>query len=118
MRPIGTAWFERIGRNESVCRARPGALAVLLRNRRPPAAPLPDGQGIDPLGQSQIEVGEAAAVVGGEVDHHPVPDVAPFGVVVQLFGGQGHLGHEPEGLGEIGEAQFAVEFAFLQGPGG
>ena len=38
--------------------------------------------------------------------------------MVQLFRSQGHPGHEAEGLGEIGEAQLAVEFALLQGPGG
>ncbi len=54
--------------------------------------------------------------MGGELNHHPVPGVEPFGVMTHSFGDQGHAAHEAEGLIEIGKAQLAVEFPVDQGP--
>lgn len=39
----------------------------------------------------------------GEQDIDPVPDVRPFGVMIVLFGQQGHSRHEPECRREIGK---------------
>ena len=56
--------------------------------------------------------------MGGELDHDPVPDVAPFGVMPQGFGDERDTAHEAEGFVEIGEAQFPVQLAVHQAPPG
>jgi len=56
--------------------------------------------------------------MGGEGNRHPIPDIAPFGVVAQRLCRQCHPNHEAEGLREISEAEGALQFALHQRPGG
>lgn len=58
-----------------------------------------------------------AGVVRRQADADAVIDVGPLRVVVSGFGGEGHLGHEGEGGGEIGETEFGVQGVVLGSPG-
>lgn len=66
-------------------------------------------QGINAPGEVHIQSREAPGVVGGEGDAHPVPDIAPFRVMAQLLGCQGHPAHEAEGLGEVAETELPLK---------
>src|SRR5690606_19902325 len=63
------------------------------------------GQPIHPGGELEIELGETARVVGGEADIHPVVDVRPVGMVVQLLCRERGPCHEAECLAEILEGE-------------
>src|SRR5271166_4446399 len=53
------------------------------------------------LGECYVALGDAAGVMGGQDHFHGLVDVAPFRVMVVLFGHQRRAGHEAEGLVEI-----------------
>jgi hypothetical protein len=64
---------------------------------------------VDVPGQGQVLAGEAARVVGGQAHVHAVVDVEPLRVVVVPLRMEGDLGHEAEGLVEIGKAEAAAD---------
>src|SRR5262245_52981190 len=55
--------------------------------------------------QRDVLFGDAAGIVRGERDGDAVVDVEPFGVMVVLVGVERRVGHEAEGLVEIGELE-------------
>ncbi len=78
----------------------------------------PFGEFFEFGGEHDVLGGDAAGVVGGEVDDDAIPDVGPFGVVFHGFDGNGGGGHEAEGVDEIGEGVFAVQLSIEQRPAG
>lgn len=78
----------------------------------------PFGQFFEFAGEHDVLGGDTAGVVGGEVDDDAIPDVGPFRVVFHGLNSDGGGGHEAEGVHEIGEFVFAVEFAVCEGPAG
>ncbi len=74
----------------------------------PAAAP---NQGFHSTGKVEVQPGNAAGVVGGQVDADGFIDVVPFGVVVHLFRYQRDPGHETNGLDKIPENKSFVEFS-------
>jgi len=52
-----------------------------------------------------VALRQPARVVRGQQNVDPVPHIRPFGVMIGLFGGQRHAGHERKGFGEIGEQE-------------
>ena len=61
------------------------------------------------LGELDVEPGDAAGVMGRQHHLHRLVDVAPFRVMVALFGDQRGAGHEAEGLVEILEGEGALD---------
>lgn len=59
-----------------------------------------------------------ACVVGGEVDGHTVPHVAPIGMMVLFFCMKCHFGHECESLGKIDEFEFRLQLVVVFSPHG
>src|SRR4051812_11901927 len=59
------------------------------------------GDPVHGLGELDIQLGDAAGVVGRQHHLYRLVNVLPFRVVVVLLGDQGCAGHEPEGLVEI-----------------
>src|ERR1700759_654648 len=59
------------------------------------------GDRVHRLGELDIVVGDAAGVMGGQHDLHRLVDIAPFRMVVVLFGNQRRPRHEPERLAEV-----------------
>src|SRR5579871_496748 len=57
--------------------------------------------GVHRLGKLDVPLRHAAGVMGRELDLYRLVNVAPFGVVVDLFGHQSGPRHEAEGLVEI-----------------
>jgi len=76
------------------------------------------GQPVHRGGQLEIEPRESSGVVRRELHRDPVPGVRPVRVVVHLLGGESGAGHEAEGLGEVGEPEFAPELAGGEQPAG
>jgi hypothetical protein len=62
--------------------------------------------------------GDAAGIVGGEIDTDPVVDVEPFRVMIHFLNAHSGDGHEADGVGEIGELKLAMEFGVFDGPTG
>ena len=73
---------------------------------------------INSASQLHVQVGQAARVVGDQINAHTVPHVAPLGVMVHGFGDQGHLGHKPKGLHKVGKDKVAVQSSINQLPVG
>ena len=73
---------------------------------------------VDARGKSDVFPGESAGAVGGEQDVDPVPDIAPFRVVIGLFGKRRDAGHEGEGFAEVAkpEASGNAAAAFVPAP--
>lgn len=69
---------------------------------------------VDVPRQINIALRDAAGVMRGQDNVHPIVDIAPFRVVVGLFGEERYLGHEGEGLAEVFEF---VAFADGVAPG-
>src|SRR4051812_47926314 len=79
-------------------------IAILLVNGHGSGrsqGPSTSGQSIHLAGELDVELGDAAGVVGGQGHLDVLVDVEPLGVVIHLFGDQSGSGHEPEGLVEI-----------------
>ena len=90
---------------------------VLDRRRlRKPTPSLGSHQPIEGHGELDVEPGDAARVVGDELDPHLVVDVGPFRVVVGAFGEQRRRGHEAEGLCEAVEDELLVQLAIEEPP--
>ena len=75
-------------------------------------------KGVEFGGEFEIPRGDAAGVMGGEVNGHAVVNVEPLGVVVHGLGYEGGAGHEAEGVDEVGELEFAVQFGVDESPAG
>lgn len=54
---------------------------------------------------------DAIHLMRGQRDVDPVVHIAPFGMMVALFGIQRHLRHEAESSGEIGELEAPADAA-------
>src|SRR5580704_17624743 len=81
--------------------------AVASRETRPsPACPQSAGELIHGLGELDVELGQAAGIVGRQRDSDIFVDVEPFGTVIELFRHQRGTRHEAEGLIEIGKDEF------------
>lgn len=65
--------------------------------------------GIDLGGEVEVELGDAAGGVGGELEGDFVPADGDVWVVVCLFSEVGDLVYELDGLGEVAEGEGAVE---------
>ena len=61
---------------------------------------------------------DAAGVVRGEIDDDLVIHVEPLGMMVHFLDGDGGGGHKAEGVYEVGELIFVVEFFIDHGPAG
>ena len=61
------------------------------------------------LGQPHIALRDTAAVMGGQGHVDAVVNIAPFRMVIHLFGHEGHPAHKPEGRVEIGEFKAAPD---------
>ena len=71
-----------------------------------------------PRSQLQIECAYPAEVVRPQIDGNPVVYVAPVGVMVHRFGMQSNRCHKAEGMDEIRETEFLVDFSVHKGPPG
>src|SRR6202043_1660442 len=63
------------------------------------------GDGVHRLCKLDIEGGDAAGVMGCQNHFHRLVNVAPFRVMIALFGHQRCAGHEPERFVEILEGE-------------
>src|SRR5204863_5231378 len=64
------------------------------------------GEAVHRLGELDVEVGEAAGIVGRQRHLDGLVDIEPFGMVVELFGDQRGARHEAEGFVEVPEYEF------------
>src|SRR5260370_24490374 len=71
-----------------------------------PRLPASAGQLIHGLGELDVELGEAAGIVGRQRHFDIFVDVEPFGMVIELFRHQRGTRHKAEGLIEIGKDEF------------
>lgn len=74
------------------------------------------GQPVDPGGQFGVFFGEAALVVGGETQGHPVVADVDVRMVKGLFGQYAYRGGEPHRLYEVGEDERAGDGLAFQRP--
>src|SRR5580698_1487191 len=75
-------------------------------NAAVPCLPASTGELVHGLGELDVELGEAAGVMGRQRHFDIFVDVEPLGVMVELFRHQRGAGHEAEGLIEIGKDEF------------
>ena len=68
--------------------------------------------------ENEIEIADAFDAVRDEINHHFVPDVEPFGVMVHGFGDERDARHVAEGGDEILALKFAMKLAVLNLPAG
>jgi hypothetical protein len=61
---------------------------------------------------------DVSGIVGGEVDFHRVPHIAPIGVMILPFGVKGHFGHKSERLHKIPKPECCLQAIFIFVPHG
>jgi hypothetical protein len=66
--------------------------------------------------QRKVERADSACVVRGQINHYPIEDVEPFGVMVLLLCDERAGGHEPEGFGEASELVLAMDLPLTERP--
>jgi len=73
-------------------------------------------QSVDRLCERDIAFGDAARVVGDEVDPEGAVNVEPLRVVLGPLGEQSDAAHEPEGRHEVRKPKLAVELPVTKRP--
>ena len=68
-----------------------------------PCLPVSAGELVHGFGELDVELGQAAGIVGRKRHLYIFVDVEPFGMMIELFRHQRGAGHEAEGLIEIGK---------------
>jgi hypothetical protein len=71
---------------------------------------------IDLGSELKVERTDALHAVGVQVDLYFVPNVEPFGMVVQRFGDEGGFGHFGEGIDKILALKILVQFSIGERP--